>query len=72
MTVFYGRDRGEKGQDAFICTEEQLKDPSNWINFIYVFDNGTWYYSEIERDGFSDFRPLAPAIKKIDEQGERQ
>ena len=72
VTVFYGKDRGEKGQEAFTCTEEQLKDPSNWINFIYVFDNDTWYYSEIERDGFSDFRPLAPAIKKIDEQGEQQ
>ena len=26
VTVFYGRDRGEKGQEAFTCTEEQLKE----------------------------------------------
>ena len=37
VTVFYGRDRGEKGQEAFTCTEKQLKDPHSWINFIYVF-----------------------------------
>ena len=68
VTVFYGRDRGEKGQEAFVCTEKQLKDPHSWINFIYVFDNGTWYYSEIERNDFSEFRPLAPAIQKINEK----
>ena len=68
VTVFYGKDRGEKGQEAVICTKAELTDPSSWIAYIYVFNNGTWYYSEIE----SDFRPLAPAIKKIDEQGEQR
>ena len=68
VTVFYGRDRGEKGQEAFTCTKEELTDPHSWINYIYVFDNGNWYYSEIEHYGFSEFRPLAPAIQKINER----
>ena len=72
VTVFYGRDRGEKGQEALVCTEKQLKDPRSWINFIYVFDNGTWYFSEIEHNGFSEFQPLAPAIQKINEKEKRK
>ena len=68
VTVFYGRDRGEKGQEAVVCTKEQLTDPHSWIEYVYVFDNGTWYYSEIERNDFSEFQPLAPAIQKIDEK----
>ncbi len=71
VTVFYGRDRGEKGQEAFTCTEEQLKDPRSWICYIYVFDNETWYFSQIERNGFSEFQPLAPAIQKINERRNR-
>ena len=72
VTVFYGRDRGEKGQEAFARTEKQLKDPRSWINFIYVFDNGTWYFSEIEHNGFSEFQPRAPAIQKINEKEKRK
>ncbi len=68
VTVFYGRDRGEKGQEAVVCTKEQLTDPHSWIEYVYVFDNGTWYFSQIERNGFSKFQPLAPAIQKIDEK----
>lgn len=68
VTIFYGRDRGEKDQDAFICTKEELTDPHSWIAYIYVFDNGEWYYSELEHDGFSEFKPLAPAIKEISEK----
>ena len=57
VTVFYGRDRGEKGQEAFTCTEEELKDP-----------NGKWNYSVITRNGFTEFMPLEPAIQKIKER----
>lgn len=63
VTVFYGRDRGETDQEAFICTKEELTDPNNWIEYIYVFDNGEWYYSKLEHGGFSEFKPLASAIK---------
>ena len=68
VTVFYGRDRGEEGQEAFTCTEEELKDTDSWIEYIYVFDNGKWYYSVITRVGFTDFMPLEPAIIKIRER----
>ena len=69
VTVFYGRDRGEKDQEAVILTKEQLTDPHSWIEYIYVFDNGKWQYSELENDGFGDFKPLAPAIAKIQQGG---
>ena len=68
VTVFYGRDRGEEGQEAFTCTEEELKDTDSWIEYIYVFDNGKWYYSVITRIGFTEFIPLEPAIIKIKER----
>ena len=68
VTIFYGRDRGEEGQEAFTCTEEELKDPTSWIEYIYVFDNGKWYYSVITRIGFTAFMPLESAIKKIKER----
>lgn len=68
VTVFYGKDRGEKGQEAFTCTEEELKDPTSWIEYIYVFDNGKWNYSVITRNGFTEFMPLEPAIQKIKER----
>ncbi len=68
VTIFYGRDRGEEGQEAFTCTEEELKDPTSWIEYIYVFDSGKWYYSVITRIGFTAFMTLEPAIKKIKER----
>lgn len=68
VTIFYSRDRGEEGQEAFTCTEEELKDPSSWIEYIYVFDNGRWYYSAITRIGFTEFKPLDEALKKIRER----
>lgn len=68
VTIFYGRDRGEEGQEAFICTEEELKDPTSWIEYIYLFNNGKWYYSVITRISFTTFMPLEPAVKKIKER----
>ena len=68
VTIFYGRDRGEKGQEAFTCTEKELKDPTSWIEYIYVFDGGKWYYSVITRNGFSECIPLEQAIQKIRER----
>ena len=68
VTIFYGRDRVEEGQEAFTCTEEELKDTTSWIEYIYVFDNGKWYYSVITRIGFTAFIPLEPTIKKIKER----
>ena len=44
-SMFYGRDRGEKGveaktQDWDEYLKEQLDDV--WIEYIYVFENGKW------------------------------
>jgi len=50
VTVAYGRDRGEKGTEAknfesidkfmFYCS-------SSWAEYVYLFRDGAWYYSEV-------------------------
>src|SRR5574344_2066060 len=37
VTVFYGRDRGEKGQEAQTVKLEDLDDPSSWSEYCYVY-----------------------------------
>lgn len=44
VTVAYGRDRGETGQESVICTMQELK---NWegIDYIYIFNTeNKWLY----------------------------
>lgn len=44
-SMFYGRDRGEKGVEAKIQNwDEYVKEQSDdiWIEYIYVFENGEW------------------------------
>jgi hypothetical protein len=47
VTVFYGRDRGEDGQEAQTVDLAAINDPSSWIEFCYVFGkDGKWRYFE--------------------------
>lgn len=44
-SMFYGRDRGEKGVEAKVQDwDEYLKEQLDdiWIEYIYVFENGKW------------------------------
>ena len=59
VTVFYGRDRGEKGQEAQTVKLEDLDDPSSWIEYCYVFGkDGKWRYFECGhlKDGLKDLQ----------------
>ena len=72
VCVFYGRDRGEQETEPRYLTKEKLFDPTNWIEYVYVFDpdTRTWSYADLrydkERDAsyFSALKPLAPAVEE--------
>ena len=47
VTVFYGRDRNEKGMEARNLNLEDIDSPDSWIEYCYVFgQDGKWRYFE--------------------------
>lgn len=67
ITVFYGRDRGEEGNEfqvSFSATE--LFEQFNWCEYFYVMNNGVWYVSQGPAAGW---KVLADAIREEDEVG---
>lgn len=46
VTIAYGRDRGDKNIEARTLTMEQLDDPNNWTEYVYIFnkDDGWKYF----------------------------
>ncbi len=56
VVVAYGRDRGDKKQEAHICSLQDLKD-WDWIEYIYIFnDKGKWEYAHYPFDEFEDVK----------------
>lgn len=72
VCVFYGRDRGEQETEPRYLKHEELFDPTNWIEYVYVFDPDTraWSYADLRYDKegdascFSALKPLAPAVEE--------
>lgn len=63
--IFYGRDRGEWGNEAVIHPSTlDFTDQDGWIEFLYLFDNGSWYYSP---HGSSVFSPLTQKVCGLEE-----
>ncbi len=59
VTVFYGRDRNESGQEATLVKLEDINDPSSWIEYCYVYGkDNKWRYFECGRlsDGLKDLQ----------------
>lgn len=51
--VYYGRDRGELNVGAIVLDSyDKLFQvaKNSWAEFIYLFDNGTWKYSDMSKD----------------------
>lgn len=45
VCVFYGRDRVDKNTQAEPLTLEELDDPQNWTEYVYIFTReGQWKY----------------------------
>lgn len=53
LTVYYGRDRGEDGQETVICNTLQECLDINSNDYDYLYD-GEWLYST----GGSEFKPV--------------
>ena len=66
VTVAYGRDRGEKGQESTLCSMQELKD-WNWIEYIYIFNTkNEWVYSGYPFDEFKNVKEdLEDYYKKL-------
>ncbi len=61
VVVAYGRDRGETGQEAKICTMSTLKG-WEWIDYIYIFnENNEWEYTEYP---FNKFESVEQGLEK--------
>ena len=56
VTVAYGRDRGEKGQESTLCSMKKLKE-WGWIEYIYIFNTkNEWIYSGYPFDEFKNVK----------------
>lgn len=66
VTVAYGRDRGEKGQESTLCSMQKLKD-WDWIEYIYIFNTkNEWIYSGYPFDEFKNVKEdLEDYYKKL-------
>ena len=66
VTVAYGRDRGEKGQESTLCSMRELKD-WDWIEYIYIFNTkNEWIYSGYPFDEFKNVKEdLEDYYKKL-------
>jgi len=43
-TTFYGRDRGDEDGSAITCTLDEALNLDNWTEWVYVFQDGKWYF----------------------------
>jgi len=61
VCVAYGRDRGEKDQEAIVFEDlgEFEDDASNsWADYQYLFDNGVWSYRNVnKKNGWQKLTP---------------
>ena len=66
ITVFYGRDRGETGNEFSVCwSDAEMYDKFDWCEYFYIMRDGVWYVSEGEGTGW---RVLADAVAQEDAQ----
>ena len=47
ITVFYGRDRGEEGQEFEVCfSDAEMYDKFPYCEYFYIMKDGVWFVSE--------------------------
>ena len=63
VTVFYGRDRGEKGTEPRIVDLEDINSPDSWIEYCYVYGkDGKWRYFVCGQNEHPVFRDLKEGL----------
>ncbi len=64
ITVFYGRDRGEEGNEFQVYfSDKEMYEDFKWCEYFYIMKDGVWFVSEGE---FSEWKILANAIAELD------
>lgn len=65
VTVFYGRDRGEKGTKPRIVDLEDINSPDSWIEYCYVYGkDGKWRYFVCGQNEHPVFRDLKEGLNE--------
>ena len=65
VTVFYGRDRGEKGTEPRIVDLEDINSPHSWIEYCYVYGkDGKWRYFVCGQNEHPVFRDLKEGLNE--------
>ena len=63
ITVFYGRDRGEEGNEYTVCfSDAEMYDHFEWCEYFYIMRDGVWYVSEGEG---TEWKELAVALAEL-------
>ena len=65
VCVAYGRERGEKSQEAIVFEDlGEFEDSASnsWADYQYLFDNGKWSYRNV--NNALGWRELTPAVCK--------
>ena len=65
VCVAYGRERGEKSQEAIVFEDlGEFEDSASnsWADYQYLFDNGKWSYRNVNNT--LGWRELTPAVCK--------
>jgi hypothetical protein len=57
----YGRDRGEKSQEAVEVPLQEYETNLNW-EYIYLYKDGRWYFVDANQYMYSDWQDLTETI----------
>ena len=64
ITVFYGRDRGEEGNEYVVCfSDAEMYEHFDWCEYFYIMWDGVWYVSEGKGH---EWKILANVIAELD------
>ena len=64
ITVFYGRDRGEKGNEYVVCNSDaEMYEHFGWCEYFYIMKDGVWFVSQGEG---TEWQELAVALAELD------
>lgn len=64
ITTFYGRDRGEEGNEYTVChSDEEMYEHFDWCEYFYIMRDGVWYVSQ---GSGTEWKELAVALAELD------
>jgi hypothetical protein len=58
----YGRDRGQKGQEATFTESEEEYSKDGDYPYIYLYKNGEWWFKDTYQDRYSGWQTISSAL----------